>query len=190
MVLRLSRLVKDRTHSEALDSVLEAVEELSSALDREVKGSNLCFRKITQVCMGTQSCLTLCHPWTVTHPAPLSTGFPGQEYWSGLPFPSPGIFSTQGLKPRAPALQADSLPLSHLGSPDHSRGNVKDGPGRRGDGREESKQDNCLRSLHQRWQTAVTRKIARGVEGIEAWMVSVYGRWLGAEGRRRWGVNV
>ena len=45
--------------------------------------------------------------------------FPRQEYWSGLPFPSPGDRPHPGFKPRSvtPALQADSLPLSHLGSP-------------------------------------------------------------------------
>ena len=36
-----------------------------------------------------QSCQTLCNPWTVAHKAPLSMGFSRQEYWSGLPFPSP-----------------------------------------------------------------------------------------------------
>ena len=36
-----------------------------------------------------QSCLTLCNPWTVAHQAPLSMEFSRQEYWSGLPFPSP-----------------------------------------------------------------------------------------------------
>ena len=41
-----------------------------------------------------QSCLTLCDPWTVAHQAPPSMGFSRQEYWSGLPFPSPGIFKT------------------------------------------------------------------------------------------------
>ena len=54
----------------------------------------------------TLSCLTLCDPWTVVHQAPLSMGFPRQEYWSGLPFPSPGIFH-KGIKlasPVAPAL--------------------------------------------------------------------------------------
>ena len=35
--------------------------------------------------------------WTATHQAPLPMGFPRQEYWSGLPFPSPGVFPTQGL---------------------------------------------------------------------------------------------
>ena len=37
-----------------------------------------------------KSCLTLVTPWTVAHQVPLSMGFSRQEYWSGLPFPSPG----------------------------------------------------------------------------------------------------
>ena len=44
----------------------------------------------------TQSCLTLCNPMTVAYQASLSMGFSRQEYWSGLPFPSQGIFPTQG----------------------------------------------------------------------------------------------
>ena len=48
--------------------------------------------------------------WTVAHPAPLSMRFPRQEYWSGLPFPSTGEHPNLGIKPRAPVLQADSLP--------------------------------------------------------------------------------
>ena len=40
---------------------------------------------------GAQSCPTLCDPWTVTHQAPPSMEFSRQEYWSGLPFPSPGF---------------------------------------------------------------------------------------------------
>ena len=43
-----------------------------------------------------QSCLTLATLWTVAHQAPLSMEFSKQEYWSGLPFPSPGTFRTQG----------------------------------------------------------------------------------------------
>ena len=39
----------------------------------------------------------------------MSMGFPRQEYWSGLPFPSPGDFPDSGIEPRSPALQADSL---------------------------------------------------------------------------------
>ena len=48
--------------------------------------------------------------WTVGHQAPPSMGFSRQEYWSGLPFPSPGDLPDPGIKPRSPALQADALP--------------------------------------------------------------------------------
>ena len=41
--------------------------------------------------------------------------FPRQDYWSGLPFPSPGDFPYPGIEPAALTLQADCLPLSHLG---------------------------------------------------------------------------
>ena len=44
-------------------------------------------------------------PWTVARQAPLSTGFSRQEYWIGLPFPSPGDLPDPGSKPRSPALQ-------------------------------------------------------------------------------------
>ena len=53
---------------------------------------------------------------TVAHQAPLSMGFPRQEYWNGLPFLSPGDLADPGIKPASPARQADSCPLSHLGS--------------------------------------------------------------------------
>ena len=43
-------------------------------------------------------------PWTVAHQASLSTGFPGQEYWSGLPFPPPGDLPDPGIEPESPAL--------------------------------------------------------------------------------------
>ena len=48
-------------------------------------------------------------PWTVAHQAPLSMGFSRREYWSGLPFLSPGDLPDPGIKPRSPALQADAL---------------------------------------------------------------------------------
>ena len=48
-------------------------------------------------------------PWTVAHQAPLSTGFSRQEYWSGLPCPSPGDLPHPGIEPRSPAWQVDSL---------------------------------------------------------------------------------
>ena len=43
-------------------------------------------------------------PWTVARQAPLSVGFPRQEYWSGLPFPSPGDLPDPGIEPSSPAL--------------------------------------------------------------------------------------
>ena len=54
--------------------------------------------------------------WTVACQAPLSIGFSRQEYWSELPFPSPGDLPDLGIEPWSPALQADSLPLSHQGT--------------------------------------------------------------------------
>ena len=56
------------------------------------------------------SCLTLVTSWTVACQALLSMGFSRQDYWSGLPFPSPGDLPDPGIKRRSPALQADSLP--------------------------------------------------------------------------------
>ena len=43
-------------------------------------------------------------PWTVAHNAPLSMGFSRQEYWSGVPFPSPEDLPGPGIEPRSPAL--------------------------------------------------------------------------------------
>ena len=48
-------------------------------------------------------------PWTVAHQAPPSMGFSRQEYWSGLPFPSPGDLPDPGIKPKSPSLWADAL---------------------------------------------------------------------------------
>ena len=58
--------------------------------------------------------------WTVARQTPLSMGFPRQGDWSGLPSPPPGDLHDSGIKPvspGSPALQADSLPLHHVGSP-------------------------------------------------------------------------
>ena len=53
--------------------------------------TDICFGILENVCVCAQLCSTLVIPWTVTHLAPLSMVFSRQEYWSGLPFPSPGI---------------------------------------------------------------------------------------------------
>ena len=55
------------------------------------------------VCVRAQLRPILCNPTDCTHQAPLSVGFSRQEYWSGLPFPTPVIFSTPGIEPPSPA---------------------------------------------------------------------------------------
>ena len=55
-------------------------------------------------------------PWTVARQAPLSMGFPRQEYWSRSPFSSPEDLPDPGIEPRSPALQADSLPTELWGN--------------------------------------------------------------------------
>ena len=74
-----------------------------------------CSERVACVCAKTfhhvQLFVTL---WTVAHQASLSMEFSRQEYWSGLPFPSPGDLPDPMIKPTfsvAPALQVDSLPL-------------------------------------------------------------------------------
>ena len=64
-----------------------------------------------------QLCVT---PWTAACQAPLSMGFSRQEHWSGLPCPPPRDLPDPGIEPTSPeslALQEDSLPLTHQGSP-------------------------------------------------------------------------
>ena len=56
-------------------------------------------------------------PWTVAYQDPLSMGFSRQEYWSGLPFPSPGDLPNPGIKPGSPALQAGALSSEPPGKP-------------------------------------------------------------------------
>ena len=71
----------------------------------------------------TKSCPTLVTPRIVAYQAPLLVEFPRQEYWSGLVFPSPGDLPNSGIKPRSPALQADSLPTELPGNPYRNLGN-------------------------------------------------------------------
>ena len=62
-----------------------------------------------------QSCPTLCNPRDGNLPGSVVQGFSRQEYWSGLPFPSPGYHPNPGIEPRSPALQTDALPSEPLG---------------------------------------------------------------------------
>ena len=68
--------------------------------------------------MKSLSCVRLfATPWTVAYQAPWSMGFSRQEYWSGLPFPSPRGLPHPGIEPGSPALQTDALPSEPLGKP-------------------------------------------------------------------------
>ena len=57
-------------------------------------------------------------PWIVAYEASPSMGFSRQEYWSGLPFPSPGHLPDPGIEPRSPALEADTLTSDPPGKPE------------------------------------------------------------------------
>ena len=86
------------------------------------QGFNLCPQRYihgvltTGGCLVAKSCLTLVTPWTVACQAPLSWNFPGKNTGMDCHFTLQGIFPTQGLNLCLLHWQANSLPLSHLGS--------------------------------------------------------------------------
>ena len=65
----------------------------------------------------TQSCPAFCNPMNCSPPGSSVHEFSRQEYWSGLPFPSPGDLPNPGIEPGSCALQADSLPVDPPGKP-------------------------------------------------------------------------
>ena len=72
-----------------------------------VRGLELNTNDCVKVKVKLLSCVRLfATPWTVAYQASPSMEFSIQEYWSGLPFPSPGYLSNPGIQPRSPALQA------------------------------------------------------------------------------------
>ena len=79
------------------------------------------------VCTQSLSCVQLFEaPWTVAHQAPLSMGFSRQEYWSGLPFPTPGDLPNLGMEPEflaSPALAGRFFTISAAwGAPKKAKG--------------------------------------------------------------------
>ena len=64
-------------------------------------------------------------PWTVAHQTPPSVGFSRQEYWSGVPLPSPGDLPDPGIEPGTPAMRADALPCEPPGNPPFSTLNLR-----------------------------------------------------------------
>ena len=76
------------------------------------------FQRKWKVKVKSLSCVWLfATPWTATFQAPPSMGFSREEYWSGLPFPSPGDLPDPGIEPGSPTSQADSLPPEPPGKP-------------------------------------------------------------------------
>ena len=82
----------------------------------------VCVYIYMSICICISKCYLLRHvrlfapPWTVAHPATLSMEFSRQEYWSELPFRSPGNLPNPGIKLGSPALQADSSPSEPPGN--------------------------------------------------------------------------
>ena len=68
-------------------------------------------------CSVAKSCHSFATPWTIAQQTPLSMGFSRQEYWSGLPFPSPGDLSILGIKPMSPALAGGFFTTEPPGKP-------------------------------------------------------------------------
>ena len=69
--------------------------------------------------------------WSVAHQIPLSMRFFWQDYWSGLPCPSPGDLPDSGIKPESPELQADSSLIEPPGNPKMSLDFANWAPGRK-----------------------------------------------------------
>ena len=70
---------------------------------------------VVVVGLVAKSCPILATPWTVARQAPLSMGFPRQDYWNGSPFLSPGDLPNSGIELWSPELQADSLSFEPQG---------------------------------------------------------------------------
>ena len=101
-----------------------------SAFTDEETGAEAAEKQSSEAWLGSPTLLSRVRlfttPWTVTRQAPLSMEFSRHEYWSGLPFSSPGIFPDPGIEPASPALQAHPLPSEPPGKPNHLLLVIKD----------------------------------------------------------------
>ena len=112
-------------------------------------------RKKSEVSQSIQLFMT---SWTVAYQVPLSMEFSRQEYWSGLPFPSPGESSWPGIEPRSPALQADALPSEPPGKPTDYVSNVK-----------KAKSLSCVQLFATPWTVAYQVLPSMGFSRQECW---------------------
>ena len=93
------------------DALLLCSENLNSSclIHSWLSGSHV-YAVCVCVYLHAQLCPTICDPWNVACQAPLSMAFSRQEYWNGLPFPSPRDLPDPGIESGFRALQADTLP--------------------------------------------------------------------------------
>ena len=96
-------------------------------------------------------------PWAVAYQAPPSLGFSRQEYWSGLPFPSPGDLPNPEIEPGSPVLQADALPSEPPGKSSPRKRNTK-------------KQNVCLRRSYKSLRKEEKWKAKKKGKDIPIWM--------------------
>ena len=87
-------------------SGLPLIQKRVPSPNKPLSSERQCVKKVKSL----SRVLLFATPWTVAYHAPLSMGFSRQEYWSGLPFPSPEDFPDSRIKPESPTLQADALP--------------------------------------------------------------------------------
>ena len=95
--------------------ILESFGEGQVTVDKSFLESNMIIRKVKVKSLSPVRLFAT--SWTVAYQSPQSMEFPRQEYWNGLPFPSPGDLPDPEIKPGCPALQADALPSEQPGKP-------------------------------------------------------------------------
>ena len=102
------------------DSAINYSDKSSSLISGSDNQREIDFRncKASCVCESLSHVQLFATPRTVAHQASLSMGFSRQEYWSGLPFPSPKDLPNPGIEPWSPASQGDSLPFELQRSPE------------------------------------------------------------------------
>ena len=87
-------------------------------MDKSSLESNMIIFKVKVKSLGRVRLFVT--PWTVAYQSSQSMEFSRQEYWSGLPFPSPGDLPDPGIEPGSPALPADTLPSEPPGKPSNN----------------------------------------------------------------------
>ena len=107
--VEFSKMLTTISNKDILDTIAKQVSTRTSA-----KGG-LIYHAV--LCLVPRLCPTLCEPMAYSPPGSSVHGILQAEYWSELPFPSPGDLCSPGIKPGSPALQADSLPSEPPGKP-------------------------------------------------------------------------